>query len=400
MIALVGLVVASLLVAIGLVLIVPVALLLVQVVASLPRSRVPAPVVRHAGSRLAVLIPAHDESSGLLATLRSVLPQLRAGDRCLVVADNCSDDTAQIAAAAGADVVERFDATLRGKGHALDFGVRSLAADPPDIVVVVDADCIVTAGALDRVAEASRVHRRPVQALYLMTAPPPAKRATQIAEFAFRVKNHARPLGFLRLGLPCQLMGTGMAFPWSALRAIDLATGHIVEDMKMGLDLTAAGHPPLFCPEALVTSHFPVNEAGTKSQRTRWEHGHLSMIVGTAPRLLWHSLKARDGASLALGLDLLVPPLALLVMVSTLFAALCLIFFAVGGSGWPLLVSTIGLGGLFVAVTLAWLRYGRDVLPLATLALAPLYALKKIPLYLRFVVSRQAEWVRSKRDTP
>ena len=400
MIALVGGVVAGVLVVVGIALLVPVTVLLVQVVAALPRARVPTPVMRERGTRLAVLIPAHNESSGLLATLNSLLPQLHAGDRCLVVADNCTDDTAQVAAAAGADVVERFDAVSRGKGHALDFGVRALAADPPDTVVVVDADCIVTAGALDRIAEASRVHHRPVQALYLMTAPPPAKRATQIAEFAFRVKNMARPTGFHRLGLPCQLMGTGMAFPWSVLRTIDLATGHIVEDMKMGLDLAAAGHPPLFCPEALVTSHFPVNEAGTKSQRTRWEHGHLGMIVGTAPGLLWRSLRKRDGASLALGLDLLVPPLALLVMGATLFAALCLVFLALGGSGWPALVALVGLGGLVVAVGLAWVRYGRDVLPLSTLALAPLYALRKIPLYLRFVVSRQSEWVRSKRDTP
>jgi len=378
---------------------VPVAVLALQTLVAFAR-RVPAPLPPGVRPRLAVLIPAHNESSGVTPTLKAVRSQLLDGDRCVVVADNCSDDTASVAAAAGAEVLERHDIDRRGKGYALDFGLRFLDADPPDVLVVVDADCLLTDGCLDRIGRLSLATRRPVQAVYLMTAPAPAKRSTQIAEFAFRVKNLARPMGFLRLGLPCQLMGTGMAFPWPVLRSIDLATGHIVEDLKMGLDLAAAGHPPLFCPDALVTSQFPVNEAGTKSQRKRWEHGHLSMIVGTAPGLLWHSLRTRDVASFALGLDLLVPPLALLVMASTLFAMLCLAFLAVGGSAWPLLVSLIGLGGLFVAVALAWLRYGRDVLPLATLALAPLYALKKIPLYLRFVVSRQAEWVRSKRDAP
>jgi len=378
---------------------VPVAVLALQTLVAFAR-RVPAPLPPGVRPRLAVLIPAHNESSGVTPTLKAVRSQLLDGDRCVVVADNCSDDTASVAAAAGAEVLERHDIDRRGKGYALDFGLRFLDADPPDVLVVVDADCLLTDGCLDRIGRLSLATRRPVQAVYLMTAPAPAKRSTQIAEFAFRVKNLARPMGFLRLGLPSQLMGTGMAFPWPVLRSIDLATGHIVEDLKMGLDLAAAGHPPLFCPDALVTSQFPVNEAGTKSQRKRWEHGHLSMIVGTAPGLLWHSLRTRDVASFALGLDLLVPPLALLVMASTLFAMLCLAFLAVGGSAWPLLVSLIGLGGLFVAVALAWLRYGRDVLPLATLALAPLYALKKIPLYLRFVVSRQAEWVRSKRDAP
>ncbi|MEO8937731.1 MAG: glycosyltransferase family 2 protein [Burkholderiaceae bacterium] len=379
-------------------LLVPVLVLLVQIVSSLRSAGSLPGTVPSSPPRIAVLIPAHNESSGLLATLQSVLPRLRAGDRCVVVADNCDDDTALVAATAGAEVVERFDDRLRGKGYALDFGVRALAADPPDVVVVVDADCLVAADAIARVAALSHATDRPVQALYLITAPPSPKRTTQIAEFAFRVKNWARPLGYHRLGLPCQLMGTGMAFPWPALRSIDLATGHIVEDLKMGLDLAANGHPPLFCPEASVTSAFPSSDAGTRSQRTRWEHGHLSMIAGEVPGLLWRGLRERDASLLAMAFDLLVPPLALLVMVATVFTVVCAIVAAFGLSAWPLVLALLALCGLFVAIALAWVRYGRQVLPLSTLALAPLYALRKIPLYLKFAINRQAEWVRSKRD--
>lgn len=57
--------------------------------------------------RVAVLVPAHNESLIIIATLNSLLPQLQAGDRLLVVADNCSDDTAALARAAGAEVIER-----------------------------------------------------------------------------------------------------------------------------------------------------------------------------------------------------------------------------------------------------------------------------------------------------
>lgn len=388
-----------LLVAGGLVLLVPVLVLLVQVFASLlPRRDTTKGAATPAIPRIAVLIPAHDESSGLLPTLHSVLPQLRPGDRCLVVADNCCDDTAQVAASTGAEVVERVDATLRGKGYALDFGLKTLASDPPDIVVVVDADCLVAAGSIALVASTSLAHGRPAQALYLMHAPPEPKRATQIAEFAFRVKNWVRPLGFHRLGLPCPLMGTGMAFPWPVLRSIDLASGHIVEDMKMGIDLASAGFPTLFCPDASVSSSFPANDAGAKSQRTRWEHGHLSMIVSAVPGLLWRAVKRRDGACFAMAIDLLVPPLALLVMVAVVHAVVCAIALALGVSWWPLALSLSLLLFLFVAVSSAWLRYGREVLPLATLALAPFYALRKIPLYFKFLVNRQGEWVRSKRD--
>src|SRR5262249_28274109 len=144
-------------------------------------------------------------------------PQLAPGDRVLVVADNCADDTAAVAAAAGAEVVQRRDPMCRGKGYALDFGVRHLAQDPPDVVIVVDADCAVAPGALARLASECSAGGRPVQALYLMHAPPGAGLRTRIAAFAWIVKNKVRPLGGQRAGWPCLLMGTGMAFGWMQL---------------------------------------------------------------------------------------------------------------------------------------------------------------------------------------
>ena len=66
-----------------------------------------------------------------------------------MVADNCTDDTAAIARAAGAEVIERQNATLRGKGYALDAGIRHLTANPPAVVIIVDADCLVAGGTID-----------------------------------------------------------------------------------------------------------------------------------------------------------------------------------------------------------------------------------------------------------
>src|SRR5262245_56051654 len=206
--------------------------------------------------RVAVLVPAHNESTELLPTLADIRTQLRPGDRLLVVADNCSDDTAAVAVAAGAEVIERHDPARFGKGYALDFGLHHLAADPPDIVIVVDADCRLADDMIDPLATTCALMRQPAQALYLMTAPDESAINYRVAEFAWRVKNWLRPLGLGALGLPCQLAGTGMAFPWDAICPADLASGWIVEDLKLGLDLALAGHPPLFCPSARVTSRF------------------------------------------------------------------------------------------------------------------------------------------------
>lgn len=348
--------------------------------------------------RIAVITPAHDEASVIAETLRSILPQLGESDRLLVVADNCSDGTAAIAAAEGAAVTVRKDPARRGKGYALDFGVRHLERDAPEVVIIIDADCQVAPGALDRLARACLESARPVQALYLMRSPKNGGLNMRIAEFAWTVKNLVRPSGLRRLGLPCQLVGTGMAFPWSCISTATLASGHIVEDLKLGIDLALARTPPLFCPEALVTSVFPASDAGILGQRTRWEHGHLGMILAEVPRLLLRSLAPPDAGLMALALDLSVPPLALVTLLTVAVWVASASFYAVSHLAYPLYIATAAAALLTLSVVLSWARYGRQIISLGSLALVGVYALWKVPLYARFLVARQLSWVRAKRD--
>ena len=75
-----------------------------------------------------------------------------------------------------------------------------------------------------------------------------------------------------------------MAFPWNVIRSADLASGSIVEDLKLGLDLALAGNPPIFCPFPGGISDFPMTVKATQSQRLRWEQGHMWAIVTIVPR--------------------------------------------------------------------------------------------------------------------
>nr|WP_314481061.1 glycosyltransferase family 2 protein [uncultured Pseudomonas sp.] len=383
--------------ALAVVVLVPVLVLLTQVLLAYLPARAQA-TAGPARPQLAVLVPAHDEASIIAETLATLAPQLQAGDRLLVVADNCSDDTARRAEEGGAEVVVREDAQHRGKGYALDFGMRHLAVDPPQVVIIVDADCRVGAGALDQLARCCAQTGRPVQALYLMRAPAGAGLKVQVAEFAWRVKNLVRPRGWAWLGLPCQLMGSGMAFLWQDLRAVDLANGHLVEDVKLGLDLCQQGKPPLFCPQALVTSQFPSSEQGLNSQRTRWEHGHLGLMLADAPRRAWAALTQRNLALGGLTLDVSVPPLALLVLMLVALNAVAWLAYAVAGVSTPAWLALAAFGLLALAVLLAWARFCRDVIPFSVLLYAPFYALRKVPVYVGFLIKRQVEWVRSRRE--
>lgn len=103
--------------------------------------------------RTFVLIPAHDEAAVLPMTLAHLASELGARDGVVVVADNCSDDTANIARSLGAHVIERTSPDGRGKGFALDFGFDYLAREVrPDVVIVLDADCQLAPGSLRRLA--------------------------------------------------------------------------------------------------------------------------------------------------------------------------------------------------------------------------------------------------------
>lgn len=379
----------------ALVLAVPVVVFVLEIAAAfLPARRGLGAVPR---PPLAVLVPAHDEAAGLAAPLQAMRAQLRAGDRLLVVADNCSDDTAAVARAEGAEVIERSHDTERGKGYALAFGVAHLRAEPPPVLVIVDADCLLQPGALDALAAACVRWDAPVQARYLMTHAGPTGVNGRVAEFAWRVKNWVRPRGAARLGWPCQLTGSGMAFPWGQIEHAPLASGSIVEDMQLGLALARAGHAPCFCEAAGVESHFPTSAAAAATQRTRWEHGHLGLLSQHAWPMLREALGRRDWRLLGLALDLAVPPLALLVLLAFALWALAgaAAWAGVGAAAW---VAASGLlASLGAAVLAAWLRWGRGVLSPWDLLRAPWYVLSKLGVYLRFWSRRQKDWVRTER---
>jgi hypothetical protein len=375
----------------------PAVVLLIETLAALatpgksPRSR------RGDQARAAVLVPAHDEAGVIARSLLELKKQLHSGDRLLVIADNCTDDTAGIARTCGAEVLVRNDPERRGKGYALDFGVQALAASPPDVVVIVDADCIVGFDALGSLVRTAAASGRPTQAAYTLAPPPGASPRQQLAGFAFVVKNLVRPRGLRWLGLPCLLTGSGMAFPWAVLRDAPLASGDIVEDMSLGVGLALAGVPPLFCPEARVTGEFPTGAGATASQRRRWEHGHLRTLLTQVPRLALGALRRRSPTLVGVALELSVPPLALLATATMAVLAGAGLFAALDGSPLPLAVAGAAAGALGLAVFVAWAGFGRDRLSALTLLAAPAYALVKLPLYLGFLVRPQRTWVRTDR---
>lgn len=351
--------------------------------------------------RIAVVVPARNESSIIAATVHHLRAQLAAGDVLLVVADNCEDNTAELARGAGATVIERNDAEHRGKGYALSFATDYFKTNgAPHVVVIVDADCRVSDGGVARLAAQAAVLHRPVQADYTLLVAAAARPSARMSAFAFRVRNRVRPRGLQRLGGSVHLGGTGMAFPWDVFVAAPSMRDHITEDLALGIELTLIGHGPALCSDVQVTSDVALSAAGQTGQRQRWESGHLQTLAHYVPRLLARALVQGRPRLLLSACDLAIPPLALHVSMVGAGAVASGLAAILGASSWPLMLFGAELVATAASVLIAWLAVGRDVLGGGDWLTLPGYVFAKIPLYLR-VVCRKCDhgWNKTKRET-
>ena len=398
--------------AVAALLLVPLAVLCVGMLASLLPARRGKSEADDAADRpaVAVVLPAHNEAGGLGRTLESISAQLRPGDRLLVVADNCTDGTADLVRAhAGrgldhaVEVAERADADRRGKGYALDHGVRHLENSPeapPTVVIFIDADVTLRPGAIDALAHQVARTNRPAQAVYLMDAPPAPKLTDLVSRFAFTLRNLVRPVGLARLGGPCPLFGCGMAFPWEIIKHAPLATGNLVEDMALGLDLAATGHAPRLCEGALFMGGLPADVGAAQTQRLRWDQGHLRTMAGQVPRSLAAGVIHFRPAQVVLALDAAVPPITLLIGLTAAAAAATLILALWAGTWWwPAVALVSGLGLLGVGLVAVWARHFRGEVPARALMGVPTYLWNRLPAHQSILSRRRSTaWVRTPRD--
>src|SRR5262249_53510186 len=147
-----------------------------------------------------------------------------------------------------------------------------------------------------------------------------------------------------------------------------------------------------------VTSNFPSSITGAETQRKRWEGGHIDTILRASPGLLARALARGDWKLLALSFDLAVPPLSLLCMLALGILAVSGLASFFGLSSAAFVISAASLLAFAMAVFLAWLKCGRDLLPASALLLIPNYVVVKFALYRELLISgTNSRWVRTDR---
>lgn len=353
-----------------------------------------------------IIVPAHNEGRNIVSTLKTLLQTRTRHQSILLVADNCSDDTAQIARSVFKDhkechVAERTDPDLRGKGYALAFGLEQIASSPPDVVVIFDADCQLEEGALERLTQSAADTGRPVQAMYLMNVPQnaPAEQIPKlrVSAFAWMIMNKVRMSGLYALFDVTRLTGSGMAFPYAVLRDHFQGTGNIVEDLALTVTLTKQGFAPILLSDANVYSDLAARSQASTTQRARWEQGSLNVARQEAFALFAHGIRKADLRAMVLAIDIAIPPLVITM------ASLCLIFLG---------LAVIALAGIIVpfytalavsilfgtSLILAWFIHGREILPLSAFSGLAAFIAQKLKIYGKEGRRSTKEWTRTDRD--
>jgi exopolysaccharide biosynthesis WecB/TagA/CpsF family protein len=264
-----------------------------------------------------VLVPAHDEEQLIRRCIESLLAQTypRTLYRVIVIADNCSDLTASNASAAGAEVIVREEPGARGKGQALRYAMdRVLAApNPPDAVVVVDADSVADRDLLTGLERELAAGHSVVQGDYTVIIEPGSPRSAMVAA-GFLLFHRVRFGGRARLGMAANLVGNGMLFARPVLEAHPWNAFSGVEDLEYSMRLRLAGIRPRFAATAMVAGPGPATRAGVDRQRLRWEGGRFNVVRTWLWRLVAAAIARREPRLLDAAIDLVTPPLGLLCL--------------------------------------------------------------------------------------
>ena len=350
------------------------------------------------GLKVAVVIPAHNEALQIEATIRSILDSRYPGDRydIFVIADNCEDNTAELAERAGAKAIERTDPVNRGKGQALDwfFRTQEKRYGDFDAVAIIDADTFPDPGFLSEIsASLSQPGVAVVQGFYGVSNPKDNWR-TALSAAALNVFHHVRPAGRNRINGSAGLKGNGMAFRTGILKKYGWPAYSIVEDIEFSMLLLKDDILVYYNPDAIVYGEMATERKQAETQRKRWEGGRFQIFKKYAPSLLGLWLSRRRIRYLDAFMELVTPPLSLLVMGQVLVLALSAFFYPVlTGFGWvffPAIVFYVFSGQILKKAPLyVW----------GCLLAAPLFILWKVPVYLKIIKKQDKDtWERTKRQ--
>ncbi|MGD0153665.1 MAG: glycosyltransferase family 2 protein [Thermacetogeniaceae bacterium] len=252
-------------------------------------------------NRFAVIIAAHNEES-VVAALVANCKQLDYPQELydtFVIADNCTDNTVQVAKEAGANVWIRTNDQERGKGYAMEWAFNRLYTLPKeyDAVVVIDADNLVSLNFLKIMNNRLLQGEKIIQG-YLDSKNPDDTWVTRCIHVGYVITNRFWQLAKYNIGLSCALGGTGMCIAVDVLKEFGWGANSLTEDLEFQIKALLVGIKVSWAHEAKVFDEKPLTLKQSMNQRQRWMQGHCTVASHYLGKLLWQGFKQRNPALL------------------------------------------------------------------------------------------------------
>lgn len=224
----------------------------------------------------ALIVAAHNEES----VIQDIVESLKRLDYpkelydIFVIADNCTDKTAQKAKEKGAIVYQRADRLKRGKGFALEWMFDKIfkMQKKYDAVVIFDADNLASRNFLIEINKKLCQGYKVVQG-YLDSKNPTDNWITGSYSIAFWTSNRMFQLSRSNLGLSNQLGGTGFAIDTQTLKKLGWGATCLTEDLEFSCKLVLNGYKVGWAHDAVIYDEKPLTMPQSWSQRKRWMQG-------------------------------------------------------------------------------------------------------------------------------
>lgn len=224
----------------------------------------------------ALIIAAHNEETVIGDLVKSLKKLEYSKDKyeIFVVADNCTDSTAEIARANGAVVWERFDDTRRGKGYAMEFAFEKLfkMEESYEYICIFDADNLVKEDFLLHMNDKINEGYRAVQG-YLDSKNPSDNWLTFAYSMWYWINNRMSQLARGNMDLGCRLGGTGFAVSSELIKEYGWGATCLAEDTEFTLKLILNDIKVGWAHEAVVYDEKPLRFDTSIHQRKRWMQG-------------------------------------------------------------------------------------------------------------------------------
>jgi len=227
--------------------------------------------------RFALIVAAHNEERVIAHIVDSLKRQNYPSELydIFVIADNCTDRTADIAEAHGAKVYKRVNNIEKGKGYALDWMFSKVYSmeEEYDVVSVFDADNLVSANYLLEMNKQLCKGHKVVQG-YIDSKNPFDSWITCSYSISFWLSNRIFQLPRYYLGLSCGLCGTGFCIDLEVLKKIGWGATCLTEDLEFTMKLALNDMKVAWAHDAVVYDEKPLTLKQSWNQRKRWMQGH------------------------------------------------------------------------------------------------------------------------------